>query len=113
MGKILSKNVTVHAKAEDGSYQTFRFKAGEEVPDGLVDAISNPDVWAGVDDSPSVDAGPTSGGETEGSGFGSGPFRSRKADEVKALARFHGLEADTKEEAIAALEAEGISPEDY
>ncbi len=106
-------NTFVHVPDEDGI--SHAFGPGDVVPDWALDKIDNPNVWderAAV--APVVASGdPDDQGEPPVPGeYGEGPFRQRSAAQVRALADAHGLDNTNKDEAIAALEAAGVSPDD-
>ena len=111
----LNANVTAH-NLKTGASQTF--PAGtkkSDIPDGFdlddahfVDPAEQEEV---ATPGPGQVVGEMSAAEAE-STYGSGSFKSRSATQVKALAEAHGLAHDNKDEAIAALEAEGVNPDD-
>lgn len=124
MTKILNTNVTVH-NPKTGESKTL--PTGTVVTEEIEGLITNPDVFGETEQEQAPTPGPSQtsvfdpesdeavakAGSEGGSEdvYGSGPFRSRSAAQVKALAESYGLDVNTKEEAIAALEAEGVDPD--
>lgn len=126
MGTTLNTNVTVHHPETGESATIPQGTSKSDLPSEVVDLIKNPHVWDEPDKEEKPVPGPSqldvfdpdsdeakakaSTGDT-GSPFGTGSFGSRSATQVKALAEAHGLDHDTKDEAIAALDAAGITPD--
>jgi len=102
MGKTLARNITLHAKDETGAYQTFRFRAGEEVPPELVDHITNPKAWENDE-----------GQDADLIGATEDPLMKRKHDELVLAAEMldaPGVSSQSKKaDLVAAIRAAGYT----
>lgn len=117
------RTLTTFVYVNDDEGMAHSFGPGDIVPEWAEALITNPDVW-----SDSAAAHPTRGGDQGEGGqgepptltsphhelddgeFGYGPWRGRSAADVRGLADALNMENNNKDEAIAALEAEGIEP---
>jgi hypothetical protein len=106
MAKRLAKTVMVRDPETD-QYKTYA--AGTIPPASVAKEITNPMAWGET-----AEGKPKSRGRKvpKSDEFGTGPFSERTDEQLLGLARRYGVEAETVDEALAALDAEGVNPDD-
>lgn len=104
-------NTNVYVTDEEGASQVFG--PGDTLPDWAIEQITNPNVWSDDPTAAAPKVNSQGGNEQPNeTGFGSGPFKGRSAGEIRGLANSLGLtDHNNKDEAIALLQAEGVSEE--
>lgn len=103
MPKVLAKSVSI--RKDDGT--PVHYKAGDIPPRDHAKMITNPAAWADEEKPKRRKVDPYNGGD-----YGTGPFQDREDAQLLALAHAYNISVETRDEAVAALEAEGVSDSD-
>lgn len=108
MPKTLVKTVVL---IDPDTNETETFLAGTTPPASKAKLITNPAAWEAPLKPVQARGRTTSPAVSPTADFGTGPFRDRTDAQLQALLEFLGIAADSRDEGIASLEAEGVDPD--